>query len=312
MNSSSVIVTGAQGFIGRHVSRAFDREGWHVIGIDHSAWQQGKPADWGIAQWHLAEVTTDVLTSLNSCPAAVVHCAGSGSVGFSYSEPAKDFAYSVETTVHVLEFIRLYAPSAVLILPSSAAVYGLVRELPTPITHPTNPVSPYGVHKLVAEMLCRSYQRHFGVTVTVIRFFSVFGAGQRKLLLWDACWKISMGQTEFFGTGDETRDFLHVEDAATLIQIAATRAPRGEFSVINGGTGQVVTVRMVLDELFQLSNYTVSPAFNGQTKIGDPPHYLADISETLRWGWKPQIKLRDGLRRYVEWWQNEVKKTGSV
>jgi len=303
MTNPNVIITGAHGFIGRHTSRVFEREGWRVVGVDQTPWRQGTPADWGIAQWHVGEVTTEVLTSLNICPAAVVHCAGSGSVGFSYVEPAKDFRYNVETTINALEFIRLYAPNAVLIIPSSAAVYGLAGKLPTPTNHPTNPVSPYGVHKLITEMLCRSYQRNFGLTAVIIRFFSVFGEGQRKLLLWDACRKISSGQSEFFGSGNETRDFLHVEDAAALIQLAAIQAPRGEINVINGGTGQSATVRAIIEELVKLLTCELIPVFNGQTRTGDPPHYLADISEPLRWGWSPSVKLQDGLRRYVEWWQ---------
>jgi UDP-glucose 4-epimerase len=303
MANSNVIITGAHGFIGRHVSRIFEREGWRVVGVDHTPWQQGKPSDWGIAQWLVGEITTDVLASLMIRPAAIVHCAGSGSVGFSYVEPVKDFKYNVETTINALEFIRLYAPNAVLIIPSSAAVYGLARKLPTPPDHPTNPVSPYGVHKLMTEMLCRSYQRHFDVTAVIIRFFSMFGEGQSKLLLWDACRKISSGKTEFFGSGDETRDFLHVEDAAALIKLAAIKAPRGEISVINGGTGKSVTVRAIIEELVQLLNCETIPVFNGQTRTGDPSHYLADISEPLRWGWRPAIKLPDGLKRYVEWWQ---------
>jgi UDP-glucose 4-epimerase len=309
MTNPNVIITGVHGFIGRHTSRVFEREGWRVVGVDQTPWQQGTPADWGIAQWHVGEVTTDALASLKVCPAAVVHCAGSGSVGFSYVEPAKDFKYNVETTINVLEFIRLSAPNAVLIIPSSAAVYGLAGKFPTPTNHPTNPVSPYGVHKLMSEMLCRSYQRNFRLTAVIIRFFSVFGEGQRKLLLWDACRKISNGQIEFFGTGDETRDFLHVSDAASLIQLTAVKAPRGEISVINGGSGKSETIRKTIEELIQLLNYELIPVFSGQTRSGDPAHYLADISEAQRWGWNPLVKLSDGLRSYVQWW-HQINGTG--
>jgi UDP-glucose 4-epimerase len=303
MDNSTVIITGAHGFIGRHCAKVFERAGWRVVGVDHTPWQKGDPADWGIAQWHVASVTTDVLTSLKVDPDVVVHCAGSGSVGFSYTEPGKDFKFTVESTSNILEFIRLHAPNVVFVIPSSAAVYGVAKELPTPTNHPTNPVSHYGVHKLMTEMLCRSYNLNFGLTAVIIRFFSVFGEGQRKLLLWDACQKIINGEGEFFGTGDETRDFLHVGDAAELIRLASSKAERGQINVINGGTGKSVTVRAIIEELVQLLNCELIPEFNGQTRTGDPLHYLADISDARDWGWKPSIKLKDGLRRYVDWWQ---------
>ncbi len=92
----------------------------------------------------------------------------------------------------------------------------------------------------------------------------MFGEGQRKLLLWDASRKISGRQTEFFGSRDETKDFIHVEDAAALIQLDAMQAPQGEISVISGGTGQSATVRTNIEELVQLLNCELIPIINGR------------------------------------------------
>ena len=157
-------------------------------------------------------------------PDVIVHCAGSGSVGFSMTHPYQDFQRTVATTLAVLEYARLYAPRARVAYPSSAGVYGEVQKLPIAETDPLSPASPYGVHKRFAEELCASYAQHFGIAVAVVRLFSVYGAGLRKQLLWDASQKIMRGENRFFGTGEEIRDWLHVEDAASLLIAAAGHA----------------------------------------------------------------------------------------
>src|SRR6185312_5873943 len=121
-------------------------------------------------------------------------------------------------------FLRCYCPQATLVVPSSAAVYGAVRQIPINESGPRNPISPYGVHKKIAEDLCYSYARHFGARIALVRFFSVYGAGLRKQLLWDACNKLVVGDGRFGGHGNEVRDWLHIEDAARLLIAAAQHA----------------------------------------------------------------------------------------
>ncbi|TDA81588.1 SDR family oxidoreductase, partial [Halomonas marinisediminis] len=80
-----------------------------------------------------------------------------------------------------------------------------------------NPMSPYGFSKLSAELLAQEYSQCFGVNSISVRPFSLYGPGLKKQLLWDACNKFSKGIGEFFGTGEEVRDWLHVEDASSMI-----------------------------------------------------------------------------------------------
>ncbi len=246
----------------------------------------------------------DALVKFAERPDMVVHCAGSGSVAFSMSEPYQDFERTVGNTAIILEYIRLHSPRSVLIYPSSAAVYGLADCLPIKESHQSNPVSQYGLHKLMAEQMCRSYSMHFGVAAAIVRFFSIYGEGLRKQLLWDTCTKITQGQGNFFGTGNEIRDWIHVEDAAALVEIAGQHASP-QCPVVNGGSGDGVSVSEIVFELFRLFNVQQIPKFSGQSRLGDPPGYQAEISSARALGWRPKIRWQDGMHRYARWFKEQ-------
>ncbi|MDD5611459.1 MAG: NAD(P)-dependent oxidoreductase [Gallionella sp.] len=298
----TALVTGAYGFVGRYVARQMAAEGWRVVGVGHGSWTRAEWQRWGLAEWHEADVTLDTLVRYGGKPEVIMHCAGSGAVSFSLIQPYQDFSRTVVSATEVLEFIRLHVPAARMVYPSSAGVYGASERLPIVESQPLAPASPYGMHKLMAEEMCQSYARHFGLAVTVVRLFSVYGIGLRKQLLWDACTKISVGEKLFFGSGTEIRDWLHVSDAAKLLSIAAQHAS-ADCTVVNGGSGQGVGVREILSELFAAFGSGDRPEFSGNARAGDPVNYLADISRACNWGWQPQIEWREGVHEYAQWYR---------
>lgn len=295
-----LVVTGAYGFIGRHAARRWAEAGWRVVGIGHGAWSRKDWRDWGLDDWHGADVTLDTLVTYAGEPDLIVHCAGSGSVGFSVTHPYQDFQRTVQTTAAVLEYVRLHAPNARIVLPSSAAVYGAASARAIPEETPLLPVSPYGVHKRLAEELALSYADRYRLAVAVVRLFSIYGAGLRKQLLWDACRKLAAGEAEFAGTGAERRDWLNVSDAVELMACAAGHASAGPL-VLNGGSGTSVSVHDILAKVRK--GFPNSPAlrFTGTARPGDPDVYEADIARARALGWSPRIDLDEGMARYVEW-----------
>jgi UDP-glucose 4-epimerase len=298
-----VLVTGANGFLGRHVARAFAVQGHTVLGIGHGNWLQKEWELWGLSGWYSADITLQALKEHAKEPALIVHCAGSGSVAFSIDDPLSDFERTVETTAHVLEYVRTSAPSCCVVYPSSASVYGTVTTVPIPEDCPAVPISQYGTHKLMAEQMVTSYSRQFGTSTAIVRFFSVYGCGLRKQLLWDACRKFANNDTTFMGTGNEVRDWLHVEDAAALLITAAKHASPA-CPTVNGGSGQGVTVRDVLLRLGScLLQAEVSPTFSGAQRTGDPVRYIADTEQSKAWGWLPTRQWAEGVEEYAHWWK---------
>lgn len=303
--SGVALVTGARGFIGRHVARALAREGWTVTGIGHGQFGETELHDWGLLKYRSTEVTLANLIDCNVKPDLIVHCAGGSSVGYSVSHPHEDFHRTVATTTAALEFARVHAHGATLVYPSSAAVYGAAAEIPLRESTPLRPVSPHGVHKRLGEELCALYGAQFGVPVVIVRLFSVYGAGLKKQLLWDACNQARSGNVSFFGGGQEVRDWLYIEDAASLVLHAQRMASRA-CPIINGGSGVGVAVADVLAELFGCLGRSDAPRFTGTAKPGDPDALVADISKALATGWRPARCWRSGVREYAVWFDKAV------
>ncbi len=304
----TVLITGARGFLGRYCAAEFARNGYRVIGVGHGAWPAVEAAAAGVDLWLERDVSLTALSELPGCPDTIVHAAGSGSVSFSLSRPREDFERSVDTTLALLEYARLADGAPHLVLLSSAAVYGCAGAAPLGVDVPPQPTSPYGVHKNMAEQLCTSYRDHFGVSSSVIRFFSVYGPGLKKQLLWEACNRMNTSAPrevlEFFGSGAETRDWLHAVDAARLVRLMAEHRQGG--LVVNGGTGSASAVREILNHLADAMDWKGTINFNGVVRTGDPEFLCSDIRHTVRLGWSPTVALSEGLAGYVDWFRRQL------
>ena len=300
-------MTGARGFIGRHTARALAAHGCKVIGIGHGDWTVDESREFGVHQWIDADITLEALNSLElpgpvDC---VVHCAGTGAVSFSYAQPWQDFQRATVTTAALLEWIRNQVePKPRLVFVSSAAVYGDQGDVDAMETSVRSPISPYGFHKLAAETLCESSSRFFEVPVSIVRLFSVYGEGLRKQLLWDALNKFRTGQGQFFGTGNELRDWIHVEDAARLLTLAGL-TEQASFEIYNGGF-EHATTREMLGRLAVACSHDGSIVFNNESHKGNPRRLTSDCRHTQRLlNWSPTVRIEDGVERYAAWFKTQ-------
>jgi len=276
-----------------------------VLGIGHGDWSREEWEQWGLSAWRRADITQRAIQDYVEFPTSIIHCAGSGSVSYSIEDPLGDFERTVTTTAHVLEYIRTSAPTCRVVYPSSASVYGAAEIIPIKESARTEPISQYGVHKLMAEYMIGSYARQFGVASSIVRLFSVYGCGLRKQLLWDACHKLAANDLTFMGTGDEVRDWLHVEDAAELMHSAVEHASP-ECPTVNGGSGEGATVREVVSLLAdRLLSETSRLSFCGTKRSGDPQRYIADIESSISWRWRPRHRWKDGVSEYAIWWKGK-------
>jgi UDP-glucose 4-epimerase len=298
----TILITGGFGFLGRAVARQFARRGDRVLGIGHGRWAPQEARAAGFDAWLDASVSLASLVTLDERFDLVIHCAGNGSVGYSLTNPLQDFLRNVQTTADLLEYLRIRGSKALLVYPSSAGVYGAKDDAPIRESDSLDPISPYGVHKKVVEDLLAASARTYGIRAAVIRFFSVYGPGLNKQLLWDASARLRAARgsrAEFWGTGEETRDWIASQDAARLV--AAVADSTEPFLVVNGASGIRVTVRRTLEMLRDALGVDAEIAFSGVVREGDPRHYHADVGRALALGWAPQVTLADGVRAYARW-----------
>lgn len=309
LRASTVLVTGARGFLGRHAAQAFAAAGARVIGVGRGAFAGSER--WGIAQWAETEIRRDALGSVVSgcgAPDVIVHCSGNGRVGVSLDSPAADFESNVSGLVEVLDMMRRHAPQAYLLYPSSAAVYGAQSSAPLHEGLAPAACSPYGAHKCLAEDVLRYYGKFFASNASAIRFFSLYGEPLQKQVLWDAGRQfVETGAARLGGTGDETRDFLHVTDAARLLTALAEAAVDRRPDVINGGTGRATSIRDVMGLLSSALRSPGPAIFSGHTRAGDPQHLSADTTRLRALGFEPSVDLREGISRYAKWLESVIR-----
>jgi UDP-glucose 4-epimerase len=306
---SVIWVTGAKGFIGKHLCTYLSKQGNLVLGLGHGAWPSEIAIGSGISHWVNGEIEDSNLWQLieqSGNPDLIYHLAGGSSVGVSLQSPTEDFRRTVTSTAALLEWIRIHSPQTKLVVSSSAAVYGNSQISHIPEEGNYTPYSPYGFHKRSAELLCESYVQSFGLQIAIVRLFSIYGPGLYKQLLWDLCSRLNHlpNKLEMNGTGEELRDWLYIEDAARILVTVAGDITEN-LSIINGGTGKGICVRDVVNLTCQAWHISPEITFSGQSRPGDPMTLVANIDKLDRLGFKPQHNLSEGINKYVNWFQSQ-------
>lgn len=312
-----ILITGAHGFIGKHLSRHLAAQGHQVCGLGHGIWPPLEASRWGIQDWLNGDVQAANLRTLQarSKPDVVFHLAGGSTVGAAIANPREDFFRTVASTVELLEWMRLDLPHARLIAVSSAAVYGSgISGLISEDTIGT-PYSPYGHHKRMMELLCRSYGDTYGLDFRVARLFSVYGPELKKQLLWDLCTRLAAGELPLVlgGTGRELRDWTHVSDVVAALELIALQDdPAAQGRTTNIGTGVPTSVQdiaqRVIDAWCERSSSTAKPPlrFSGQSRPGDPFSLVADPARLSRLDFNWRLPLAAGVGEFVDWFRQST------
>jgi UDP-glucuronate 4-epimerase len=305
------LVTGAAGFVGSNLARQLLREGHEVVGIDvltdyyEVSIKRGNLAS--IPQTGFTFVEADLNTvDLGSLLADVdwiFHQAGQPGVRMSWG---KDFAIyvrqNIEATQRLLEAAKDAPNLKRLVYASSSSIYGNAERYPTSEEDRPQPVSPYGVTKLAAEHLCSLYASNFGVPTVSLRYFTVYGPGQRTDMAFTRFVRAAVldDLITIYGTGEQIRDFTFVDDVVAA-NIAAASRPVPPGTVLNVAGGSNVSV---LDTLRILSDLNGRPLRVEHTESvkGDVFRTGGDttrIAELL--GWQPTVTIEQGLARHLDW-----------
>jgi UDP-glucose 4-epimerase len=309
-----ILVTGSNGFFGGGFGRHAARAGHELLGAGRAS----QPSEGWPGSYAQADVSTSDLSELFSSfrPELILHAAGAASVGASLKSPLDDLRASVLTWSNALDSVRRSGARPLVVFPSSAAIYGDPRTLPVGEREPARPISPYGYHKAACELLAREYAECFGLPVIVCRLFSVFGESQRRLLVWELYRQLADASpvAQLEGTGHETRDYLHVEDAAAAVLELAEGFMSGDKRFMKGSKRAVCTTVNVASgeetrvlDLAEHIRSLVAPSKEirclGLARAGDPQRWRADISllRTLAPRWHPR-PFGERLARCVAAW----------
>lgn len=306
----NIIVTGAAGFIGSHLCRRLLDDGCAVTGIDcytdyYPRWIKDK----NVAPLLRAKRFKLLSRDLNTLPLkktldgadAVFHLAAQAGVraswGAHFSEYIKN---NIQVTQKLLEAAK-DLPLKKLVFASSSSVYGLTPDLPMSESSSLLPLSPYGVTKLAAEKLCFLYFKNFGVPAVSLRFFTVYGPGQRPDMAFHKFFRAIRDGREItvYGDGRQTRDFTYVDDIVEANVSALHRGRVGHVYNIGGGH------REILDSLFPLFERICGRPVRLRKEArqkGDVLHTFAKINKARKdLAFRPRMSLEEGLRREWEW-----------
>lgn len=298
----NVLVTGALGFIGRNVALYFYYKGYNVLG-----WDKKESKDVIIVNEVDMMNEKKIINNLVCFkPDVIIHCAGAADVGKSLIDPQTDYDGSVTIThklLFAIQSINMYQVKMIYL--SSAGVYGNPKKLPIDEKMKLNPLSPYAVHKIMCEELCMFFREHYKMDIKIARIFSAYGVGLKKQIFWDMLKKYkSTGRLDMFGTGNESRDFIHVDDVAQSLYLLVNSENR-DF-IYNIANGEEITIKTVSELFADCMGFSKKLIyFNGVIREGDPLNWRADIERIKRLGYERSVNMVEAISEYIEWAERE-------
>lgn len=293
-----ILVTGAAGFIGRHVCRELRTHGHEVIGVDIVASDGVIAGDIGDRRWMRA-------VFCHERPRAVVHLAAAVSVADSARRPAKYLRSNALATAKLCEVIANARTIKRLVVASSMSVYGEgLPDAPVDEQWPISPASVYGLSKYDQERLCLLCSAQSNIPALALRLFNVYGPGQsitNSLTGVIANWAgaiIRGDRPRVTEDGRQLRDFIHVADAARAFRVATESNATGVFNIgVGAATSLYDAATMLADAL---GRPDITPIITRETRPGDVRHCFADIRRAQEWlAWAPTIRFADGVKMYA-------------
>ncbi|MDP7238294.1 MAG: NAD-dependent epimerase/dehydratase family protein [Candidatus Latescibacteria bacterium] len=306
LSNAEILVTGGTGFIGRHLIGRLLSLGAQVTIVDRTTRVNLFEPSRHLTTYTLSLPDSSIVDLIKQDRfTAVFHLAGPSSVPSSIQNPADDLFFNAHATLQILEAIRHHSLETRLIYMASAAVYGNPDHLPVAETTPLHPISPYGISKLATEMYISLYARLHDLQTASLRPFSIYGPGQKKLVVYDLIQKLQTNpdRIEVYGTGEEVRDFLYVDDmVAAAIMVMIRGDLKGEAYNVASGHGTVI--RDIVGILTSTIKLSPQICYTGKGRPGDPAKWIADISKLAGLGFRPTVNLKDGLKQVVRWYDS--------
>jgi len=309
------LVTGAAGFIASRVCEFLLEAGHQVIGIDNL----DNTYDIRLKEWRLKRLTpnqgfTFIHEDIGNRPAldgifknhpkfdAIINLAAKAGVRDSVIDPWSYYNTNLTGTLNLLELCHQYEIPK-FILASTSSIYGNNAPFPTPeITDSSHPLQPYAASKKAAEVLCHSYHYLYGLDVTVVRYFTVYGpAGRPGMSMFRFTQWITEGKPVIiYGDGKQTRGFTYLDDIARGTILALR--PLG-YEIINLGGHQTIAINDLVVRFEKLIGKKAILEHQPAQKADMSASWADTGKASQLLGWQPQVSLEDGLPKLVAWYK---------
>jgi dTDP-glucose 4,6-dehydratase len=307
-----VVVTGAGGFIGSHLTEALVHGGATVTAVvrynsrrDEGNLRFAEPAvRRALRVEHLELTDIDAVRRVVRDAQVVFNLAAFVGIPYSYQNPQDAVTNNVLSTLNVLLAAREFGVEK-LVQTSTSEVYGSARQIPIPETHPLQPQSPYSASKIATDNISLSFWHTYGLPVAVIRPFNTYGPRQSaRAVLPSVIAQALAGRDIRVGTTSTTRDFNYVDDTVRgFLMVAGSPATNGE--VLNIGSGREVAIDAAIRTIVELvgrHNRIVADDARIRPETSEVSRLCADLAKAERLiGYRPQVSFEEGLRRTIAW-----------
>lgn len=296
MKYNSAAVTGSSGFIGKYLVRKLKERGIKVFEISRST----NSID--ITDWE----------QINKIPAQeiIFHLAGITNIQEAFSNPRMVYFTNFTGTLNVLDWCRLHKIKNMIFI--STFVYGAPQYLPVDEEHPVSPNNPYSQSKLMGEELCKAYSRDYGMDITILRLFNIYGPCHKgNFLIPQILEQLHSGKVEL-GNPVPKRDFLYISDVISAM-IAVSLSEIKGCNVFNIGSGRSysaqVIASLIADKYLEMTGKNVSIIYTKEQRQGEIEDTIADIKkakEILKWS--PEVDIETGINMTLRAYLNEHQK----
>ena len=292
MKKKNILITGFDGFIGKHLIESLDQTKYRIYGIGNTSKICNK-VFFSSKKINLKNLLFFKKINIDS----IIHCAGAPTVGLNYNN---DFKKNALTTYEVLEFVRCLNIKPKIIVMSSMAVYGNKYRKKIKENFKLFPCSFYALNKKISEDICKFYSEKFKINILILRISSVFGASIKKQFIFDSINKLKNNIFDFNGTGNEKRDIIHIVDLCNIIKVLIKKNFFG-LKIINCGSGNVYKISDIIFKILSILKLDNSKLkFNGLGLSENPINLIPDIQLLKRfYKLRSNRNLDDDLKEFI-------------
>ena len=277
-----LLITGRNGFIGKHLNKLLKTKSFEIINSDNI--DAVNLCDWSQVK-EISKVET------------IIHLASKNFIPESFKQPLSYYNNNILSTLNILEKAKIDGSKVIYF---STYVYGQPQYLPIDENHIKNPLNPYTQSKLICEELCNAYNRDFDIPVTVFRPFNIYGSGQNLAFIIPSI--INQINNEYIQLNDPTpkRDFIHIDDLVSAVYNSILSKQRS-FETYNLGTGISTSIGDIVEMIINFSNSKARAIFSNQIRQGEVFDTVADISKIKKdLNWEPIISISEGLEMFIK------------